>query len=151
MPQAATDLWPWFESAMTICMGSFDPDADADLFRSAATRMAAEAHGPEYTPYYLRNIARGRQPLTEIVGDLCRRFVELSGNGHQPHVAKKSESVRVAEDADVVEGSLVLSSSVLCVCGVWFIPTVWNQKYHTKACRRMARKRRAKRGENENP
>lgn len=48
--------------------------------------------------------------------------------------------VKLIAVGNVHPGSLVLGDSRKCWCGIWFIGRTWNQKYHSKECRKIHRR-----------
>lgn len=134
-------VWPivWLgviENALFLAgVPHFGESLAIEYYETAAAKIAAATGGKRYTAYYLRNIALRKQPPTEPIYDLCLQYVRLreklpSENG-RPHV-----NLIAPKEVNIVDGSLVLAASRLCPCGVWFIPDVWNKKYHTPACKK---------------
>lgn len=116
-------------------------------FASAAKRLAPYAGRKSYTGGYLKRILEGQLPYTNIVLQAVRALLhDLDGSqAHPPQdMTGLGTIVRVAPGVRVVEGALVLNDSLTCICGVEFIPTHPNQRYHIPWCRRL--KKRPKNG-----
>lgn len=129
--------------ALQQALGTWTLDDDVVRFEEAAHKIASASSSDPYTGYYLRNIVRGKQPLTARVSQHCESYLSLqNGAGHGE---EKDQTIQPAPDVSVVEGSIVLESSRLCICGQWFIPRAGNQIHHSHACKLLARKRRRQR------
>lgn len=122
--------------ALDLAVGSHSPDMPVEKYRSAARRIASKTPRKHYSAYYLRNIMRGKQPMTESVYSHCRQYVHAKMT-EAPIDPSKDGQVNIADTVKFVPGSVVLMDSVLCPCGIWFIPKVPNQKYHTPACSKL--------------
>jgi ribosomal protein S26 len=134
-----------FERALDRALGNWSPDDDVGRFEEAAHKIALASSAKPYTGYYLRNIVRGKQPVTKRVAELCDTY--LSSENGVVHEKPNDQSIRAAADVEVVEGSLILQSSRLCICGNWFVPKSGNQVHHTHACKLLARRLRRRQRE----
>jgi hypothetical protein len=54
-----------------------------------------------------------------------------------PPVDYRHVTVSVPNENRVPEGTVVLAEARTCICGVSFIPTIWNQINHTPACAKL--------------
>lgn len=107
---------------------------DADRRKIGADLARFVGRSKPYSREYISNILAGRH-----VGDKIRVAIWnllMIADGLQIEQVK-SQTVSVQAMGDVHPGSLILSGSVLCPCGIWFVPRVPNQKYHTPACKKL--------------
>lgn len=129
------------ERALDIAIGDWDKDTHVSHFNSAGAEISrAAGRKKDYTGYYLRNIVRGKQPMTKRLEKACWYYLREEAETAD----EDSDDVTVPPYVNYVGGSMVLADSVLCWCGIWFVPRSGNQKYHTTQCRRKAYRERRK-------
>jgi len=99
-------------------------------------KLAQAAGRPRtYSPSYVRNLLVGAQPFSPQIEDaVSRLLIRLNA----PPMYETIVSVQVAPGLTVVPNAVLTASSRPCVCGVDFVPRVWNQRYHTVLCERLA-------------
>lgn len=111
-------------------------------FEVLASRLAKAIRREPYDGYYIRSVIEGRNPITAPLIEAARNLsAELDG---KPRAQDYTEvTVRVPPGVLVPEGTIILRDAVTCICGQSFIPTIWNQINHTRACGVMRARRRA--------
>jgi hypothetical protein len=103
-------------------------------FDAIAARLAkAIKRRKPYDGYYIRSVMNGDNPMTypldKAADNLAAELV-----AEPPEVEYQSVIVKVPNGVKVPPGTVVLRDAETCICGVSFIPTIWNQINHTRAC-----------------
>jgi hypothetical protein len=106
---------------------------DADKRKIGADLARFIGRTKPYSREYITNILAGRH-VGETVRVAILNLLAVADGAKIEQV--KSQTVSVQAMGEVHPGSLILSNSRQCVCGLWFVPRVPNQKYHTSSCRR---------------
>jgi hypothetical protein len=120
------------------------PSSDSD-FTTLGSRLAKAINkNPPYTAYYIQYVMSGKQPMTKPLNIAAKNLLsELQAT--PPPINYKEVIVRVPFGIHVPEGTIVQTSAVTCICGESFIPAVWNQINHLRACACMRARKRRKR------
>lgn len=104
-------------------------------YAALGARLAKAAHRREgdYDGYYIRAVLEDKNPVTEPLIEAARNLsAELD---RKPRSLDYTEvKVRVPPGVNVPEGTIILRDAMTCICGESFIPTIWNQINHTRAC-----------------
>jgi hypothetical protein len=96
------------------------------------------AWGWKYLNQVLHNkLAASQQLITAI------HQQGMLSDGVNATLATSTKLIAYAPSGVTVHpGSLILTDSRQCPCGLWFIPRAWNQNYHSHECRAAARKQK---------
>lgn len=114
-----------------------------DDLQAVADRLSELARrDPAWGWRYLRNVLNRRMDASRKLIDAVMRLGALVDGA--PRDLARSERVTVQALGKVKPGALVLADSQPCICGIEFVPAAWNQKYHSKECKKLARKNRRK-------
>jgi hypothetical protein len=113
-------------------------------WRPLADAIGRAARGKPYTGGYVKNLLLGRQKFTSTFMRGVEE-VNLSLNGELQKLRSVNVgevTVRVVDGLHVEKGSLILVDSKICICGISFVPSVYNQDYHSPDCKKLARRLR---------
>lgn len=128
--------------AASILLGRF-PESKHD-FGVLGSRLAkAVKRRKNYDSYYIKSIWRGShsasKPISRAIDNLIS---ELAAK--PPDKNYRKVMVLVPNGVHVPKKTVILRDATTCICGVSFIPTIWNQINHTRACAFMRLKMRRK-------
>lgn len=126
------------EMAAYMLLGRF-PESERD-FDALGSRLAkAIKRRKSYDGYYIESIWKGKNPMTRPVRKAIDNLIaELTANPLDEDY--KKVEVMIPNGVHVPEGTVIMRDAVTCICGTAFIPTIWNQINHTRACAFMRRK-----------
>lgn len=109
------------------------PESNKD-FDALGTRLAkAIKRRKAYDGYYVRSVWNGDNPMTGPLGKAVDNLMaELLAE--PPNEEYRVVEVLVPRDVHLPDGTVILRDAVTCICGKSFVPTIWNQINHTRAC-----------------
>ena len=122
------------EKAAVLFLGR-KPESDDDL-ETLGIRLGKTIKKAPYSPYYLRYVLEGEQPMTK---PLYRASMNLISEVLAEPAPETYEEVmvKIPNGNLVPEGTVVMAEARTCICGISFVPTIWNQINHTPACAKM--------------
>lgn len=137
-PHNATSIR--LERAAYLLLGRF-PESKRD-YEALGSRLAKSIkRRKSYDAYYIRSIWRGQNPMTQPMSKAIDNLTaELMAE--PPEADYRKVTVFVPNGVNVPEETVILRNAVTCICGTSFIPTIWNQINHTRACAFMRMKMR---------
>jgi hypothetical protein len=119
------------EKASQLLLGRL-PKSTSD-FETLGARLGKAIKRKPYTAYYVKEIILGNHAVSGPVNKAIENLIaELLAEPPKPQYRKVT--VRVPQGVFVPENTIILRDAVACICGESFIPTIWNQKNHTRAC-----------------
>lgn len=109
------------------------PESNKD-FDALGSRLAkAIKRRKPYDGYYVRSVWNGDNPLTKPLGRAVDNLMaELVAEPLDEEYRRVE--VLVPRDVHLPDGTVILRDAVTCICGKSFVPTIWNQINHTRAC-----------------
>lgn len=108
-------------------------------FEVLGSRLGKAIRRKPYTGYYIRYVMCGEQPITKPIARAVKKLIEELKV--QPARNKTKEvTVQVPYGVLVPDGSLIMASARTCICGITFVPRIWNQINHSRACAKMRAK-----------
>lgn len=109
------------------------PESNKDFNALGARLAKAIKRRKAYDGYYVRSVWDGNNPFTvplrKAVDYLTAELVAEPRDEEYRRV-----EVLVPRDVHLPDGTVILRSAVTCICGTSFVPTIWNQINHTRAC-----------------
>lgn len=118
---------------------SYDPDnLTVENKTDVANRLSQMVNKEEPWGWrYIHNVLGDKiRASRELVDAINRLGASIDG---APDVLAKASRVNVLAVGVVQPGSLILADSRRCKnpsCGLWFVPTAHNQRYHSLDCKR---------------
>lgn len=130
----------YLQKAVLLFLGR-KPESTKD-FKAIGARLAKASKRPApYDGYYIRAVMNKSNPMTPPLHKAAHNLVaELLAE--PPDENYRKVTVMVPNGVHVPEGTVILRDAVTCICGVSYIPTIWNQINHTRACSFMRTKLR---------
>jgi hypothetical protein len=130
------------QKAVLLFLGR-KPESTKD-FKAIGARLAKAAKRPTpYDGYYIRAIMNKINPMTPPLRKASENLIaEILAE--PPDLEYREVVVRVPNGIDIPEGTIILRDATTCICGSSFIPTIWNQINHTRACSFMRAKLRTR-------
>jgi hypothetical protein len=90
-----------------------------------------------YGRSYITNILAGRCD-SKPIRDAIMALLAVADGARVEQV--RTHPVSCLTEHNVHDGALILRDSVLCKCGLHFVPRAWNQVWHSQDCKRKHRK-----------
>lgn len=117
------------------------PESEHD-FDALGSRLAkAIKRKKSYDGYYIESVWKGRNPMTKPLAKAIENLIaELQAVPADQDYHEVT--VLVLNGVHVPDGTVIMRDAKTCICGVSFIPTIWNQINHTRACAFMRMKKR---------
>jgi len=130
------------EQVAYMLLGRF-PGSARD-FKALGARLAkAIKRRKSYDGYYIWSIWHGKNPMTPPISKAIN-LLTAELRAKPPDEDYKKVEVMVPNGVHVPEGTVILRDATTCICGTSFIPTIWNQINHTRACVFMRMKMRSR-------
>lgn len=128
---------PLLNQAAMLLLGRL-PESDSD-FDALGARLGKVVGRKHYSGYYIEQIMIGRHKFREPVQQATFALIgELLAEPPKPEY--RYVTVRVPEGIHVPENTIILTDANTCICGESFIPRIWNQVNHTRACAVLRRR-----------
>jgi hypothetical protein len=114
-------------------------------YKALGYRLGMSGRGKPYDPYYIKYVMEGKTPLYKQIQRAAEKLVSELRAEPPDSSGYKTVMIKVPNGVEIPNGAIVLKEARVCICGKFFIPTIWNQVNHTTACAKMrARLRRRK-------
>lgn len=113
-------------------LGRF-PESNKDFDALGARLAKAIKRRKPYDGYYVRSVWNGNNPLTKPLRKAVDNLMaELLAEPLDEEY--RTVEVLVPYHVHLPDGTVILRDAVTCICGKSFVPTIWNQINHTRAC-----------------
>lgn len=110
------------------------PESDKD-FNALGSRLAkAIKRRKAYDGYYVRSVWNGNNPFTFPLRTAVDNLMAELLAEPPPDEEYRRVEVLVPRNVHLPDGTVILRNAVTCICGKSFVPTIWNQINHTRAC-----------------
>lgn len=117
-----------------------EPETDNE-FRILSIRLSKAVRRKQpWSSDYIKYILKGRFEISDPIREAAEALESMIDNKPGSIHTSRKVQIRVPNGKYVEEGSVCLSGSITCICGISFIPKVPNQINHTPACAKLRRK-----------
>ncbi|KKL81763.1 hypothetical protein LCGC14_1991570 [marine sediment metagenome] len=111
-------------------------------FTALANRLGMTIRGKPYDGYYIKYVWVRKMPYSPALQKAAEKLISELAVDPPDTSGYRTVMVKVPNGVDIPNGAVILRDAIPCICGAFFIPTIWNQINHTTACAKMRAKLR---------